>query len=58
MRVGEGWGCFSFQKQDKCCKEALSAIDPLTAALSSLEGVSASDASWEMTGGLQAGRTR
>lgn len=43
--------------QDRRCKEALSAIDPLTAALSVLEGVSSTDASWEMTAGLQAGRT-
>lgn len=47
--MGEGWGC---------CKEALSAIDPLTAALSILEGVSSSDASWEVTVEIRAGRTR
>ena len=51
--MGEGWGCSSFQQQDRGWKEASSAIDPLTAALSILEGASSTDASWEMTVGLE-----
>lgn len=56
---GGGWrSYFRRRSGGGCCKEALRAIDPLTAALSILEGVSSSDACWEMTAGLQAGRTR